>query len=133
MTSKTTSVFAQMTRIVEESSHLLIANSQDFWEGDRQKISDANPGLHLWIVSQSGTDFFRLGSFPQQRTLLNVLQNRLQTYSRRHVDFYAIEIVRLNNSFPDHWRRPQGTISLLTYEEAIAYIEQAFQSQKISA
>ncbi len=135
MNRKNSSVFAQMTKVVESSSHLLIANANDFWEGDRSKIIQANPGAHLWIISQCHTDFFRLGSYPSQKTLHTVVRNALQTYGRRYCDFYRVEISRLNNHLHEKCDRPQGKITLLSPEDAIALIDKSFsfQNQQASA
>jgi len=135
MKTKNNPVFGQMVKAIEDSSHLLVANSNDFWEGDRNKLSQSNPGIHLWIVSQAHTDFFRLGSYPSQKTLRKVVENVLHTYGRRYCDFYQVEIFALNNHIQQLWNRPQGKITLLSPEEAIALIDESFgfQSQQVSA
>jgi hypothetical protein len=128
----TKSVFSQMTSVVENSNHLLFANSNDFWEGDKRKLGDANPGIHLWVVSQSHTDFFRLNSFPSQKTLLTVVENAIRSYGRKHVDFYVVEIQSLNNHIQERCDRPQGRIQRLTYEATVELINESF-TQQISA
>ena len=130
--NKQKGVYSQMTQIIQSSSQLLISNSNDFWEGDRKKIAEANPGFHLWIVSTSHTDFFRIGSYPSQKTLNAVLRNSIQTYGRNYVQFYKVQITGLNNHIPKRWERPQGSLQRLTYETAVEFVNDAF-TQLVSA
>lgn len=125
-------IFNLMAQVIQESSFLLASNSQDFWEGDRKKLSQANPGTYLWIVSQAGTDFFRLGNFPSQRVLKKVVSDRACNYGRGGVSFFKVEINRLNNRIPKTWERPQGRLQRLTAEAALELIDESF-AQKASA
>lgn len=126
-------VFGLMAQILQDSSFLLAANGSDFWEGDRKKLSQANPGTYLWIVSIAGTDFFRLGNFPSQKVLTTVVRDRTQTYGRGGVSFYRVEITRLNNRLSKTWERPQGKLQRLTAEAVIELINESFAQNQISA